>query len=139
MDPFSSVTTAHYRTAAALWTAGIVAACLIPASTLSSVQPAVGIDKLVHVVLFAGFGGLWMRALCPPGWADPAAGPPRRTLGVLAVGVVMAVGTEFLQHLAPIRRMGDPFDVIANLVGLLGAVAGYELYRRQHKTTDSPA
>ncbi|MFP4227431.1 MAG: VanZ family protein [Salinivenus sp.] len=139
MNARSTVTTAHYRTAAVLWTAGIVAACLIPASTLSSVEPAVGVDKLAHVILFAGFGGLWMRALCPPGGANAEGLRLRRTLGVLAVGVAVAIGTEFLQHVAPVRRMADPFDVVANLIGLVGAVGGYELFRRRHEGAGSTA
>ncbi len=125
MDPRSFLTTTHYRAAALLWTIGIVAACLIPASTLSSVQPAVGMDKVVHVVLFAGFGGLWMRALCPPDAAADRAVLWRWTAGVFAIGVGVAAGTEVLQQVAPIRRMGDPYDLLANLVGLSLAVGGY--------------
>jgi hypothetical protein len=125
MNPLSALTTTHYRAAALLWTVGIVVACLLPASSLSSVQPAVGVDKLVHVVLFAGFGGLWMRALCPPAQAADAAVLGRWTLGVLVVGAGVAVGTEVLQQVAPVRRMGDPYDVLANLLGLGIAAGGY--------------
>lgn len=125
MNLFSALTTTHYRAAALLWTIGIVVACLLPASSLSSVQPDVGVDKLVHVVLFAGFGGLWMRALCPPAEASDAAVLGRWTLGVLVVGAGVAVGTEVLQEVAPVRRMGDPYDVLANLLGLGIAAAGY--------------
>ena len=125
MNPLSVLTTTHYRAAALLWTIGIVVACLIPASSLSSVQPAVGIDKLVHVALFAGFGGLWMRALCPPEDAAERAVLWRWTVGVFAIGVGVAVGTEVLQQVAPVRRMGDPYDVLANLLGLSLAAGGY--------------
>lgn len=125
MNLLSSLKTIHYRAAALLWTIGIVVACLIPASTLSSVQPTVGLDKLVHVVLFAGFGGLWMRALCPPEVAAERTVLWRWTVGVFVIGVGVAVGTEVLQQVAPIRRMGDPYDVLANLLGLSLAAGGY--------------
>jgi len=133
------LTTTHYRAAALLWTIGIVIACLIPASTLSSVQPTVGLDKLVHVVLFAGFGGLWMRALCPP---EAAAERPvlwRWTVGVFVIGIGVAVGTEVLQQVAPIRRMGDPYDVLANLLGLSLAAGGYVyIVHREAESVEQP-
>lgn len=132
MSVLSSPSALHYRAAALCWTLGILAACLVPTSTLGSVSP-LGVDKLAHIVLFAGFGALWMRGLCPPGRTDRA-GFRRRVLGVVLAGVVFAGATEALQYLAPIRRVADPYDLLADLVGLASGVAAYGVLPARHRT-----
>lgn len=135
MNVFSSLSTTHYRGAALCWTLGILGACLIPADTLSSVSPAVGVDKVAHVVLFVGLGALWMRGLCPPNTGCRAR-LRRRAAGVLLVGACFAGATEVAQHLAPIRRVADPYDLVADLVGLAVGVVGYSVAvaRRRQRT-----
>jgi len=124
MGRLFSLSTIHYRWLAGLWTLGIVVALSVPPSSFNDVQPAVGIDKLVHFALFAGFGGLWMRVLCPPRagvWAQCR----RRVGALLVVGVFFAVGSEVYQGLLPIRRSGDPYDAVADGVGLLVGILLY--------------
>jgi len=132
----SFLSTTHYRWAALLWTLGIVAACLLPASTLQTVEPAVGVDKVVHFGLFAGFGALWMRVMCPPNSTHSTSDIRRRTFWFALAGAAFAVGTEGLQQVAPVRRVADPFDVVADLAGLVTAVAVYG-YRAQTAGTSS--
>ena len=83
-----------------------------------------GGDKIVHFVLFAGFGGLWMRALCSPvdgAWRQCR----RRAVALLVVGGLFAGGSEIYQDLLPIRRSGDPYDAVANGAGLLVSILLY--------------
>ena len=128
MHPFSSMKTAHYRLLAALWTAGIVLAMSIPTGSFTGVQPDLRADKIVHAVLFAGFGILWLRALCPPD-KDGLSARFRRRGGLLFVaGVLFAAGTERYQYLIPVQRMPDPYDVTADLVGLVLAFVSYYVY-----------
>lgn len=121
------LSTTQYRWLALLWTGGIVIACSIPAASLSPIKPALSADKVAHFGLFAVFGGLWMRVLCPPG---SAASLCRCSLRLLGWGSLFAVGTEVYQHLLPIQRRGDPYDALADGGGLLGAVAVYALLAR---------
>lgn len=128
MRLLSSLQTVHYRLLAALWTAGIVLAMSIPTGNFSRIQPELGVDKVVHVILFAGFGLLWLRGLCPPG-EDGLSRCFRRRGGLFFVaGVLFAAGTEVYQYLLPIRRMADPYDVTADLVGFVLAFVGYYVY-----------
>lgn len=125
----SFLSTRQYRWLAILWTIGIVAACSIPAPSLTPIEPALNADKAIHFGLFMGFGVLWMRALCPP--SGDALGPLRwSALYVLGGGLLFAVGTEVYQHVLPLHRMGDPYDALANGGGLLVAVVGYYLFVR---------
>ena len=120
--------TAHYRLLAALWTAGIIFAMSIPTGDISSIQPELGFDKVIHVILFAGFGLLWLRGLCPPDEKELSRCFRRRGGVFFVVGVLFAVGTEVYQYLIPIRRMADPYDVTADLVGFVVAFLGYYVY-----------
>jgi VanZ family protein len=74
-----------------------------------------GVDKLVHVAVFAAVV-----------WAARLAGVGRRVAGVLLLA--HAPVSEALQHWVLPARSGDPVDVLADaagvLVGLLLAVPG---------------
>ncbi|MFB6248175.1 MAG: VanZ family protein [Salinibacter sp.] len=128
MAHFPSLSTTHYRWLAVLWTGAIILACSLPAASFAGVQPGVGADKVVHVVLFAGFGGLWMRAFCPPdvGWTRVRSRGGRLFL----VGALFASGSEVYQQLLPLRRMADPYDALADVVGLLFGILLYGAYVR---------
>lgn len=122
------MTTSHYRLLAALWTAGIVLAMSLPTGRLGTIDPTLGIDKLVHVILFAGFGGLWLRGLCPPDEQGLRSRFRRRGSLFFVAGVLFAAGTEVYQYLIPVRRLADPYDVTADLVGFGLAFVGYYFY-----------
>jgi hypothetical protein len=139
MNRFPSLTPQQYRWMAVLWTGAIVVACSIPAPTLSPLGPALSADKAIHLGLFAVFGGLWMRALCPPSTGAAPAHLRRYGLRVLGWGGLFAVGTEVYQHVMPLQRMGDPYDALANGVGLVLSVVGYVvLVRRAAESDPSP-
>lgn len=127
---FSFLSTTHYRWMAVLWTGAIVAVCSLPAESLASVQPAMGADKVAHFGLFFVFGGLWMRALYPPGRSVTGVSLRRQVLRLLVGGGLLAGGTEVYQHLLPLQRMGDPYDALANGGGLLLSVIAYLVYLR---------
>ena len=85
-----------------------------PASATPSTLPP-GVDKAVHLALFAALA-----------WTGRRAGLP---VPALAVGLIAyAVGSEVLQGLLPIGRSPDPLDVVADTVGVaVGLVAARRL------------
>ncbi|MFB6271961.1 MAG: hypothetical protein ABEL51_03600 [Salinibacter sp.] len=129
--------TFHYRVLAILWTVGIVLAMSLPTGNFGTVDSALGLDKLAHVVLFAGFGGLWLRGLCPPEEHGLSSCFRRRGGMLFVAGIFFAAGTEVYQHLLPIQRLADPYDVTADFVGFSLAFVGYFLYhvRRPNRTS----
>lgn len=133
MSFFPFLSTRHYRWLAVLWTVGIVAACSIPAASLTPLGPALSADKTIHFGLFAVFGALWMRALDPP---REGTALRQQALWVLGGGLFLAVGTEVYQHVLPLQRLGDPYDALANGAGLLVSVAGYRLLVRREQELD---
>lgn len=125
MRPLSSLRAGHYRLMAALWTIGIVLLVTIPTGNLPKVQSAFGLDKVAHTFLFAVFGVLWLRGVCPPIEGAGVSGSHWRGLVLFGAGVLFALGTELYQHVALPGRTGDPYDGAADLVGLLVAFGGY--------------
>mgnify|MGYP006424787343 CR=1 FL=1 len=119
MRGISVLTTIHYRWLAGLWTVAILVGFSLPAASLSPVSAVLSFDKAIHFGLFAVFGGLWMRGLCPPGVRDGWARLRRRGVQLFVAGGLFAGGSEVYQHLMPIRRMPDPYDALANVTGLL--------------------
>lgn len=130
MFPFSVLRTLHYRLLAVVWTIGIVLIVTIPTGGLPEVRSAVGLDKIVHAALFAGFGILWLRGVCPPDKNGLSSCFPWRGFLLFSAGVLFAAGTEVYQHLAPIARRGGPYDAAADLFGLLVAFGGYYVYHQ---------
>lgn len=125
MSRLPSPTTQPYWWMAVLWTVAIFVACSIPAATLTGLGPALSADKAIHLGLFLVFGVLWMRALCPPSVGASLDRLRRQGLRVLGWGGLFAVGTEVYQHVMPLRRMGDPYDALANGIGLVLSVGVY--------------
>lgn len=91
--------------AAALWTLAIAIGCALPGDTLPDSE-LLAQDKLLHLVAFAGFAVLWL-------------GVYERAVGrIVAWGLAFGVAIETYQHLAPIGRRFDPFDLVADAAGL---------------------
>jgi VanZ family protein len=81
-----------------------------PGSATPSTLPP-GVDKIVHLTMFAGLA-----------WTGRRAGLP---VAGLAVGLaVYAAGSEVLQAVLPLRRDAEVLDAVVDLVGVaLGLVA----------------
>jgi VanZ family protein len=112
-------------TLAWLWTTGILVACSLPGQSLPDIT-LFRFDKLIHFALFAGFGWLWMAALRQP--------LARRAGVVLAAGLAYAVLTEPYQGLLPFERAPDPYDALANALGLGAGVLAFRLLRKRSAT-----
>jgi VanZ family protein len=98
---------------------------LLPHSTSSSIptqlQPN---DKFLHLVTFFFLTLLFY-------WIPDTS--RRRTLQItlLVCTLLLGVGSEIVQGLLPNGRSFDPFDILANVVGSLGAVGLCSWYHRR--------
>lgn len=110
------------RRLAVLWTVVILVACLLPGSDLPSLQ-ILSYDKLIHVLLFVGFGWLWTAAF------------PHRAVLVLVFGVALGIAIEVVQGMPLISRSPDVFDAISDAIGLLIGV-GLGIWQSRRSVTD---
>jgi VanZ family protein len=106
-----------------LWRAGFVLACVIHLYGLYSPRqagPDLAIpyaDKVAHLLLFGSVAFLGLRVGLPARWL----------LSVLAANAVVS---ELVQYFLLPHRSGDPFDSLADLVGVaLGAWLGFRVLR----------
>jgi VanZ family protein len=109
---------------ARLWQAAFVLACLIQLYGLYSPRqagPQTGVpydDKVAHLLLFGSVAYLGLRV-----------GVQTRLL--LTLLVANAVVSELVQHFLLPDRSGDPFDSLADVVGVaIGAWLGFRAVRR---------
>lgn len=92
-----------------LWSAFIVLICLTPHNPGPPTD--LPLDKLAHFLLFAAFGGLWLRAY------------PRKLLEIAIAGTALGLAIELLQSALNWGRMGEGADFAADCIGLLFSLA----------------
>jgi VanZ family protein len=81
----------------------------MPGKSLTEVE---GPDKVVHIILFAGFSVLWMIA------------SPGRRWTILLAGLAYSIALEIMQSLAVSGRSGSMSDVTSDAIGLvIGVIA----------------
>ena len=108
------------RTLALLWTTALLIGLSIPGDQLPEAT-LLTFDKVIHVLLFAGLGFLWLRAY------------PHRAVTVLLLGIAFGLFSEVYQHLMPIERSFSLLDALADAVGIMLAGAVWWAMRR-HRT-----
>jgi len=106
------------RALAGVWTIALLVALLDPHPGVSSPFPAA--DKVVHFVLFAGYGALWT-------WAERG-----RVVAIVAAGVLLAGFTELAQQYWMPMRTGDLLDALFDVFGVACGVFV------AHRVTDRP-
>lgn len=98
-----------------------------------SLTPGDVVDGVRNLVLFAGWGLLWVTT----GRADTS--NRRRLLGALVTGAMLSVSAEVAQSVLPIRRP-SALDVLTNSAGAWGgAVAGLVTVRGLEVWRDRPS
>ena len=103
------------------WALLILALCSIPGASVPDLT-LFTFDKLGHFGMFFIGALLWLRA-----W-------PERPGWVFAAGIAFSVGTELYQGLVPfLGRSADPFDVLADVLGLTAGL-GVALWLRRRRS-----
>ena len=116
---------------------GVICAAVIllltglPGSCLPHVKPIVGFDKVVHVLMYAGFtfAALW-------GYRQPfqerGKAYRRKSLWlVLTIGIVYGALTEIMQETLVPGRTGSVYDWIADIIGSVLGVATFFFYQQR--------
>ncbi|KAF7596398.1 hypothetical protein BBP40_001705 [Aspergillus hancockii] len=92
-----------------------------PSSVPSQLQPN---DKLLHVVTFFLLSLIFY-------WIPDTTRRRTLQLTLIVCTVVLGIGSEIVQAILPNGRSFDPFDLLANIVGSLGAVGLCSWYHRR--------
>ena len=105
----------------------------IPGSVFPRVKPVLGVDKVVHVIMYATFA-----FLCIWGYRSQyIAKDKTQRIKALVLTVIISIAygglTEIIQeHLVP-TRTGDWFDFLADSIGTLLGISVFGLIFRKKK------
>ena len=105
----------------------------LPGSLLPHAKPILGLDKVVHFLMYAVFAFACVWGYRKQYASRDTAYKKRALLLALAVSVAYGGLTELLQeHFVPLRT-GDWFDFLADSIGAMVGVVVFYLFFRQKK------
>ena len=102
----------------------------LPGSCFPHVKPVFGLDKVVHLLMYAGFAFAMLWGYRKP-FKENGAAYRRKALWItLAIGIGYGLLTEIMQETLIPSRTGSVYDWIADIIGcILGAIIAYFLLR----------
>jgi VanZ family protein len=105
----------------------------IPGSVFPRVKPAIGLDKVVHILMYAGFAFLCIWGYRKQFISNGKAYQKRALLLTATISICYGGVTELMQEFLVPSRTGDWFDFIADTIGTLIGVLIFYLFFRNRK------
>ena len=105
----------------------------LPGSVFPRVKPALGMDKVAHIIMYTTFA-----FLCIWGYRSPYISKDRtKRIKALVLTAIISIAygglTELIQeHLVP-TRTGDWFDFLADSIGTLLGISIFGIFFRKKK------
>ena len=104
----------------------------IPGSCLPHVKPIIGLDKVVHLFMYATFAFLCLWGYRKQFISNGKTYQKKALLLAVVISIFYGGLTEILQEYLVPGRTGDWFDFLADSIGtLLGITIFYLFYRRK--------
>ena len=105
----------------------------LPGSCLPKVKPAIGLDKVDHLLMYAGFAYVSLWGFRKPYQENGKRYQSKALWVVLVLSVVFGALTEVMQEALVPGRVGNVFDWIADVLGgALGVAAFYFFFRKRN-------
>ena len=105
----------------------------IPGSCLPHVKPVVGLDKVVHLLMYATFAFLCLWGYRKQFVSNGLAYQKKALLLAVVISIFYGGLTEMLQEYLVPGRTGDWFDFLADSIGTLLGVYVFLLFYLQKK------
>ena len=106
----------------------------IPGSCFPHVKPAIGLDKVAHIIMFAGFGFLSIWGYRAQFEQKEQKDKCKSLIITFLISVVFGASTEIMQATICIQRAGSVYDFIADAIGsLFGIVIFTFLQEKKNK------
>ena len=105
---------------------------VLPGSLFPHVKPVVGLDKVVHILMYAGFAFACLWGYRSPFVSNGLAYQKKAILLAIVISIAYGGLTELIQeHIVP-TRTGDWFDFFADAIGTgLGALVFHLFFHRK--------
>ena len=104
----------------------------IPGSLLPSVKPVIGLDKVVHILMYATFAFLCLWGYRKQFITNGIAYRKRAIWLAIIISIAYGGLTEIIQETIVPGRTGDWFDFLADSIGTgIGALVFYLFFHRK--------
>ena len=105
----------------------------LPGSLFPRVKPAIGLDKVAHVIMYAGFAYACLWGYRKQFVSNGLAYKKRAILLTVIISIAYGGLTEIMQEtITVLHRSGDWRDLIADSIGTgLGVLIFYLFFRRK--------
>lgn len=104
----------------------------LPGSLFPSVKPSLGLDKIVHLIMYAGFAFACLWGYRKQFVSNGLAYKKKAILLAVVIGIAYGGLTEIMQEYLVPKRTGDWYDFLADCIGTaLGAIVFYLFFRRK--------
>ena len=102
----------------------------LPGSVFPKVKPAIGLDKVVHLLMYLGFAFITLWGYRKPYKENGDYYRKKALWIVLAISVAFGGLTEIMQETLIPSRTGSVYDWIADVIGSILGVAIYYFFHR---------
>ncbi len=105
----------------------------LPGSLFPRVKPAIGLDKVAHVIMYAGFAYACLWGYRKQFVSNGSAYKKRALLLTVIISIAYGGLTEIMQEtITVLHRSGDWRDLIADAIGtVIGVLIFYLFFRRK--------
>ena len=105
----------------------------LPGSLFPRVKPVVGIDKVVHLLMYAGFAFACLWGYRKQFVSNGSAYRKKAIILALVISIAYGGLTEIMQEYLVPKRTGDWMDFLADSIGTLFGVLVFYLFFRHKK------
>ena len=104
----------------------------LPGSLFPRVKPVVGIDKVVHLLMYAGFAFACLWGYRKQFVSNGSAYRKKAIILALVISIAYGGLTEIMQEYLVPKRTGDWLDFLADSIGTgIGVLIFYLFFRRK--------
>lgn len=105
----------------------------IPGSVFPRVKPIVGMDKVAHVIMYAGFSFLCVWGYRKPFLSNGKTYQKKALLITAIISIAYGALTEIMQETIVPKRTGDWFDFLSDCLGTFVGLLFFWLFFKKRK------
>ena len=104
----------------------------LPGSLLPRVKPTIGIDKVVHTFMYAGFAYACLWGYRKQFVSNGLVYRRKAIILTVIISIIHGSLTELMQEYFIPKRSGDWFDFLSDIIGMgIGVLVFYLFFRRK--------
>ena len=104
----------------------------LPGSLLPRVKPTIGIDKVVHIFMYAGFAYACLWGYRKQFVSNGLVYRRKAIILTVIISIIHGSLTELMQEYFIPKRSGDWFDFLSDIIGMgIGVLVFYLFFRRK--------